>query len=137
MFDTIRKLVASQREFLIYCIIGCSGVLIDYVVFAVLTDLVGMHYQVANVISVSMGISNNFIWNVRFNFKVKDRIFLRFCSFYGVGMIGLAISAALLYLFVEIMSMNALVSKLAIIFIVTMVQFTLNKCVTFRKRGVK
>lgn len=135
MIDKIKVLIVRQRELILYCIIGCSGVAIDYIVFAILTNCTGIHYQIANAISVSMGICNNFMWNAHLNFKVKDRMLLRFCSFYMVGLIGLGISAVLLYLFIEVMAWNVLFSKLGIIFIVTVVQFLLNKFVTFKKRG--
>ena len=131
--EKLKTFLASQRELIFYCIIGCSGVAIDYVTFAVLTHCSSLHYQAANAISVSLGICNNFMWNAHLNFKVKDNLLLRFCSFYCVGLVGLGISAALLYLFVEVMKGNVLVSKLAIIFIVTVVQFLLNKFVTFRR----
>lgn len=135
MVDLIKKILVSQRELILYCVIGCSGVAIDYAVFAALTQWTPLHYQFANAISVSMGICNNFFWNAHLNFKVKDRMLLRFASFYCVGMIGLGISAALLYLFIEVCQINVMVSKLAIIFIVTVVQFVLNKFVTFKKKG--
>ena len=131
----LKSIMASQRELIRYCIIGCSGVAIDYTAFALLTKFLGLHYQVANAISVSLGICNNFFWNAYLNFKIKDRIVLRFCSFYCVGMIGLGISAGLLYVFVERIGINVLISKLAIIAFVTVVQFLLNKFVTFKKGG--
>ena len=62
---------------------------------------------------------------------------MRFLSFYSVGLLGLGVSAALLWLFVEILRWNELLSKLVIIFVVTVLQFTLNKCVTFRKRAAE
>ena len=49
-------------------------------------------------------------------------------------MIGLGISAGLLYVFVERIGANVLISKLTIILIVTVVQFLFNKFVTFKKR---
>lgn len=130
----LESVIASRRELVLYCIIGCSGVAIDYAAFALLTKILGLHYQIANAISVSLGICNNFFWNAYLNFKIKDRIVLRFCSFYCVGMIGLGISAGLLYVFVERIGANVLISKLTIILIVTVVQFLFNKFVTFKKR---
>lgn len=135
MVAKMKSLFVANRELVLYCLIGCTGVAIDYLVFTILTRCWDMHYQLANALSVSMGIGNNFVWNCWKNFKVKDRIFLRFCSFYSVGLVGLGISAGLLFLFVEIVEFNVWVSKLGIIFIVTTIQFLLNKFVTFRKGG--
>ena len=102
-------------------------------VYASLTHGVGWHYQIANFLSVSFGIINNFFLNRHFNFKVQDRMAARLASFYAVGMLGWALSAALLWLFVTCFSMNSLIAKLGTIVFVTAVQFCLNKFITFKK----
>lgn len=124
------------REFVIYCLIGGSGVALDCIVFAVLTCGVEWHYQIANVVSVSCGICNNFLWNAFVNFRAADRIWARFLSFYGVGLLGLGVSAALLWLLIGHLGWHELLSKGVILFVVTALQFTLNKYITFRKRHV-
>ena len=113
--------------------IGCTGATLDFVVYALLTNVAGMHYQFANFFSVSFGIINNFFWNCYFNFKTKDKILKRLVSFYSVGMFGWALSAGCLWLFIEVMSINVLIAKLGTIFFVTVVQFCLNKFITFKK----
>ena len=133
IFSRLRNLASNQRELILYCFIGCTGVAIDYLGFLILTNWTTLHYQVANAISVSLGILNNFFWNAHANFKVRSRLLLRFLSFYSVGLLGLGISATLLYLFVECWRWNIVLSKCLAIFFVTMVQFTLNKFITFRK----
>lgn len=125
--------LAKYRQLIVYCIIGCTGATLDFIVYALLTNGVGMHYQLANFLSVSFGIINNFFWNCYFNFKTKDRILKRLVSFYSVGMFGWFLSAVCLGLFIEIMKFNELLAKLGTIFFVTVVQFCLNKFITFRK----
>lgn len=133
MINFLRRMLKTYRAFVVYCFIGVTGVCLDFLIYYLLTQMCDVHYQVANAIGVSCGICNNFFWNAFFNFKQKDRLLLRFCSFYCVGLLGLGISAFLLWLFVGLFVWNELLSKVMIIFVVTVVQFTLNKCVTFRK----
>ena len=133
MLDLLKFLISKYRQLIVYCIIGCTGATLDFVVYALLTGRVGMHYQLANFLSVSFGIINNFFWNCYFNFKTKDKILKRLVSFYSVGMFGWALSAGFLWLFIEVIGLNGLVAKLGTIFLVTVVQFCLNKFVTFRK----
>ena len=128
---------AKYREFVVYCVIGVCGVTLDGVVFAALTYGCGWHYQAANAVSVSCGICNNFFLNAFFNFRRTDRLWLRFLSFYGVGLTGLGVSAALLWFFVAWLGWDELIAKVVIIFVVTVLQFTLNKCVTFRKGAAR
>ena len=133
MQKKLREVFQKYRELFLYCIIGCSGCGLDFVVYAILTSCTGLHYQLANLISVSFGIVNNFFLNYFFNFKTRDHLLVRLASFYCVGMIGCALSAACLWLFIECIGVNQLLAKLGTIFFVTVVQFGLNKFITFKK----
>ena len=130
----IRKLYNKYRELIKYCIIGCSGALLDFITYTILIKAFGMNYLLANALSVTVGITNNFFLNAYLNFKVTDNMFKRFISFYLVGMLGLVISEILLYLLVDIMSMNSIIAKIITIFVITIVQFILNKTITFKKK---
>lgn len=133
MRSLLKTLFLRYEHFVKYCMIGVTGALLDFFIFLILTQVNGLFYQYANIISVSLGIINNFFLNARLNFKTGDRLWLRLGSFYGVGMIGMGLSAILLHVFIELLSLPPLLAKLMIIAIVTLVQFTLNKCITFRK----
>ena len=133
MVEIIERLFKKYRELVIYCIIGCTGAGLDFIIYATLTNFADLHYQLANFLGVSLGIINNFFLNRQFNFKTKDRLVVRLFSFYAVGMFGWALSAYCLWLFIEKFTLNSLVAKLGTIFFVTVVQFCLNKFITFRK----
>ena len=68
------RLLNRYRELILYCLIGCTGATLDFVIYAVLTEWAGLHYQLANFISISFGIVNNFFWNYFFNFKTHDHL---------------------------------------------------------------
>ena len=129
----LKTRVKKCRELVMYCIIGCTGAGLDFALYTALTDGVGFHYQLANFSSVSFGIINNFLLNYFFNFRTKDRMFIRLVSFYVVGMAGWTLSAICLWLFIEQFAMSAIVAKLGTIAFVTVVQFCLNKFITFKK----
>ena len=129
LYNALRR----YRELIVYCVIGGTGATLDFVIYSLLSKGVGIHYQVANIVSVSAGIINNFFWNYYFNFKAKDKLLRRLGSFYAVGMFGCLLSALLLWIFIENLGINPIVAKLGTIMFVTVVQFLLNKFVTFKK----
>lgn len=129
----ILNIIKKYNKFIKYCLIGASGVALDFVIFIFLTKFAGIHYQFANMISVSCGITNNFILNAFLNFKVNNKIFLRFIKFYCVGLSGLIISSFLLHIFVELIHLNIIMSKISIMFITTLYQFTMNKRYSFKE----
>jgi putative flippase GtrA len=67
---------------------------------------------------------------------VKNKTALRFLSFYVVGITGLLISSGLLVLFIEKMQIHELVSKAITVIVVALIQFLLNKYISF-KHGKK
>ena len=130
----VSELWDKYKELIKYCIIGCCGALLDFIAYTILVSCFGINYLIANALSVTVGITNNYFLNAYLNFKVTDNLFKRFLSFYIVGMIGLLISEALLYMLVDIMNINSIISKIITIFVITIIQFLLNKTITFKKK---
>ena len=69
-----------------------------------------------------------------FTFKVTDSKLRRFASFYFIALVGMAVSTGFLALFIEVLKMDSLFSKLITVFIVAVGQFMFNKKLTFRKK---
>jgi len=119
------------KEFILYSIIGFSGLFIDLGLFWCFAEILDLNYQISNFLSTSVGISNNFILNAYFNFKKKDRIWLRYCKFYLVGCLGIVLTALTLYMGIEVFYCNAFLMKCISIVFVLIVQFALNKRFSF------
>lgn len=123
------QIIKRYQNFLLYAIIGGFCAALDFGVYSAICFI--LPYLWANVISTHCGIFCSFLLNRQFNFKVKNKTVIRFLSFYIVGLIGLGISSLLLYLLVDIASLNELVCKLLTIVLVAIIQFILNKFITF------
>jgi len=126
------NLFLTNRQLITYGIIGCCCVGLDFLVYSFLVLIIKMPYLFANVISVHCGIFTSFFLNRHFTFKVKNRVLLRFVSFYVVGLTGLTISSGLLFFLVEKIALDELVSKVFTVIVVALIQFTLNKYISFR-----
>ncbi len=96
----------SQSQLWQCMLIGCTGVTWDLVGFAILTHYLLLSYLLANAISVSLGITNNFFLNAFYNFKTRDRLFNRFIRFYCIGLIGLVVSSSLMFVLINIIVIN-------------------------------
>ncbi len=114
-------------ELLLYAVIGGSGVLLDYLLFLVLFNYFGMHHQLANALSTTAGITNNFVLNSLFNFRKTDRILVRFLRFYAVGIAGIVLTFLLLAVFSTWLGIDANLVKLASLPVVLLFQYTINK----------
>jgi len=121
-----------DRNFILYAFIGATGVIIDFIIFTVLVEVIGLYYVISNVISVSFGLTNNFILNRKYNFKVYNKPVHRFLSFYLIGFVGIAISTLLIHLFTETFVIPILISKIIAVMIVVILQYIANRFITFK-----
>ena len=132
MYGVIIALFSSGMEHL-----GRATLYFMYVLptsFTLLSKYIGIHYIIANCISVLVGIITSFALNRSINFKVKDKTGKRFLIFLTVGLCGLLLSNVILYVGIDMLSGDELIVKLASIVLVVGFQFLLNKFVTFKEK---
>lgn len=115
-----------------YVLIGILGLVVDFGVYTILTHF-KMNVEIANIISSTCGIINNFFWNSYANFKVHDRLILRFISYFLVGQITTIFTTISLFIFATKMGFLHLIVKIIATFVATLIQFIINKIITFRK----
>ena len=115
-----------------YVLIGVLGLVVDFGIYTILTHF-KMNVEIANIISSTCGIINNFLWNSYTNFKVHDRMILRFISYFIVGQITTVFTTVSLFIFVTNLGYPHLMVKVIATFMATLIQFVINKVVTFRK----
>ena len=123
------------RDLILYGLIGGFTSSLDFGVYTLLVECVKMNYLVANCISVVVGITTSFILNRKYNFKVTDNTFRRFAIFMTVGLCGLMLSNLILYVCINKLEINTLISKLLSIVLVVLMQFLANKFITFKKKN--
>lgn len=134
MIDTIKKVITKHQQLIKYGFIGCLCATLDFISFTILSTKLNLPIISANIISVNIGIISSFILNREITFKVKNKTALRFFSFYSVGLVGLAISSFMLIILVNRLGFNKIYSKAVTIIIVALIQFILNKYITFKQR---
>jgi putative flippase GtrA len=127
-----KKLYSKFRNLILYGIFGSISAGLDFLIYTLLVETVGMHYIASNCISVLAGITTSFILNRNFNFKIKDKTPQRFSIFLIVGLCGMLLSNLILYLCIDLWGFNKIVSKLLSIVLVVIFQFLLNKYITFK-----
>lgn len=132
MLEKVRALARRNRQFILYVIIGCSGVMLDVIVFLILFNWFLIDKNIATIISTFVGMTNNFIWNSLFNFKITTNPFRRLLQFYAVGSVGIVLTIGLFRLFTDTLGADANMVKIGSLIVVLTVQFILNKYWTFR-----
>ncbi|MET9113484.1 GtrA family protein [Streptomyces longwoodensis] len=115
------------RQLITYALVGGSGVVLDLGAFLLLYDVAGWHEQLANVLSTSIGITNNFVLNALFTFRRRDRLLVRYLRFYAVGLTGIALTFVLLAVFSRGLGIDPNLVKAGSLPVVLLFQFALNR----------
>lgn len=127
------KLPTWFRQLTSYALLGCIAVGVDVLVYEVLTDVFGLYPLVSNVASASVGITTSFFLNRRFTFKVTDRPGRRYLMFLTVGTTGMLVQEVIIWALLAHTMASNLVAKLIAVVSAGILQFLLNRGVTFRE----
>ena len=129
---SFKSIYKKFHHLILYGIIGMFSAGLDFLIYTILVKFFGLHYLLSNCISVLSGISTSFVLNRNYNFKVKDHVKRRFIMFLIVGLCGLLMSNFILYINIDLLSMDQLISKLLSIILVVFFQFLVNRYLTFK-----
>jgi putative flippase GtrA len=130
------KQYQQHRNFILYGVIGCVTTAIDVGIFTLLAHW-NMHELLANTISYQVAMVASFFLNREFNFKIKDKVWQRFLSFFIVNLIGYAFSQLLVFLFITKFGMPDIIGKLLATILAAVCQFLFIKHLTFKVKKTK
>lgn len=133
--SNMKQLLVGQyrrfRQLLLYGVIGFSGAVLDFLVYALLALSWGVAPWLATIISSTAGSINNFFLNSRYNFQVNDRQVFRFAAYYFVSALGVLANAAGIYLLHNGAGAGTMTAKILVAIPVVLAQYLLNSRFTF------
>jgi len=133
-----------HKRFIIFCIGGGLGAIINWVISFFLTTVLGIYYLLSYTLAQSVNITFNFLWNRHITFKIKTKTTKRFIKFITVSLSTAALSILLVYLIKEFVidnlykiiifgqDLNYLAAIIIVTFIVAVINYLLNKLWVFQ-----
>lgn len=135
MTEKIRALCVKYREQLAYLVVGVCTTLINYVVYAVLTQGFRLHYIASNVIGWIAAVAFSYFANGKWVYRSTARRGWREAGeFVCSRLFSLGLETLLLFLLVDLMQMDQLIAKLAVAVLVVAVNYLTGLLVFKRKR---
>ena len=117
-----------------YCIVGFSGMLIDFGLTYLLKEKIKTNKYVASSLGFIAAATSNFYFNKFWTFQdISENISVEFVSFLTIGLLGLIINNAVIYLLTERYKNNFYLSKFVAIVTVTFWNFIMNYLFTFNQ----
>ena len=117
------------KNLLLDVLIGCGGLCVDFGIFTLMLKI--LPPEIANVIGAVCGFFFTFSLNTFLNFRKKTRLLLRFVSYALVCFVGTALSTLLIHVLKGLL--GAYAAKLIAMGAAFLLQFVLNKLVTYGK----
>lgn len=120
-------------KFFKFGIVGVSGTAIDFGVTYMLKEWLKTNKFVANSIGFSVAVTTNFIFNRIFTFHSENPdIWGQYFKFCSIGLVGLAMNNAIIYLCEKKFGFNFYFSKLLATLVVMVWNFGANMLFTFK-----
>jgi putative flippase GtrA len=120
-------------KFLKFCLVGFSGMIIDFGTTWLLKEKIKINKYLANSTGFILAASSNYLFNRFWTFhSVNPRVASEYVSFISISLVGLAINNLIIYMLNEKFRLNFYLSKLFAIGVVTVWNFFMNYLITFR-----
>ncbi|HDS11774.1 MAG TPA: GtrA family protein [Candidatus Wirthbacteria bacterium] len=132
--QTFRTKYQSSRNFILYGLIGISAAGLDSLSFVGFRQL-GIGLLIANLISMHLGMLFSFVFNTFVNFRKTDDLAKRATTFFSIAYAGMLLATGLLALQTQLLSIADLPAKLVTVMIVALVQYNLNRTITYKSGG--
>lgn len=136
MTERIRGLIAAHREQLAYLVVGVITTLINYVIYALLTEGLSVHYAVSNVIAWVGAVAFSYFANGKWVYRSTSRRGWREAGEFVLSrLFSLGLETVLLMLLVDLLHVDKLAAKLLVAVVVVVVNYLTGLLVFKRKKG--
>ena len=125
------------KEVLAYIFFGICTTLVNIVVFQVCTALLRWNWALSNILAWILSVLFAFFTNKLFVFQTKGsgskRILWETVTFFGARILSLGVDMVGMWLLLDLLHVNSLLSKILVNVVVIVVNYILSKFVIFRK----
>lgn len=119
-------------KFLKFCIVGSSGMIIDFGTTWLLKEKVKINKYFANSLGFIIAATSNYLLNRFWTFHSENtQVATEYISFVLISIVGLGINNSVVYILTERVRLNFYLSKLFAVAVVTIWNFSMNCLITF------
>ena len=142
MVSLVRKIVKYVfgkdigAETIRYIFVGGMTTLVNYGLFELMHGIMGIDVTISNVTSISVSIIFAYITNKLIVFRRHSdslsALAIEFCKFVGSRLFTMALEIGAVFLFFNILGLDARLGKIVALVIVIIVNYIISKAIVFR-----
>ncbi|MDD6878703.1 MAG: GtrA family protein [bacterium] len=133
MIDFIKKIYIKYKEVVNYLIVGGLTTLISVSSYALFRQFIN-NYMISTSLSWIIAVSFAYIANRIFVFESKNKgVLLEIIKFFGCRLFSLGSEIIVMYILVDLLKINDMISKVIVQFVVLMLNYVFSKIIVFKK----
>ncbi len=137
MTAKMRSLFIRYREQIAYLIVGCMTTLVNYAVFALLTNAVGVYYLISNIAAWIIAVIFSYFANGKWVYRSFSRRNVKEAlSFILSRVFSLGLETLSLFLLVSLLGAGEMAAKLLTAVLIVIVNYLTGLLVFKHKKGV-
>lgn len=130
----IRKLWEKAKDLILYLIVGGTAAIVEWILFYVFTTYLNFYYLLATVTAYIFSTFSNWLAGRLIMFKKSEKgLFFELISIYGASVIGLLLNLIIMWIAVDALHINSMISKVIATGLVFVWNFLIRKFVIYRK----
>ena len=133
----LSSLYKKYKEIINYLIFGGLTTLVSIGTYAIFTKIFNIDYLVSNVLSWVIAVLFAFITNKLFVFESKSKdkklISKEITNFFFFRIVSLVLEMVIMYVFVDLLAINDLITKIIAQIIVILANYIFSKVFVFKK----
>ena len=128
------KIYKKYEEIINYLIFGVLTTLVSILSYAFFTRLVNFDYVISNILSWILSVTFAFFTNQKYVFKTSSSNKIKdMFKFYLSRLTSLGIELITMYILVTLLSLNDMISKIIVQFVVIVLNYVFSKLFVFKK----
>ena len=131
------KVLRKYREVIMYLIFGVLTTLVNILSYIAFTRIFKVDVYVSNVIAWILSVLFAYVTNRKYVFNSKTKTIKstlkEMLSFYTCRLITFGVDMVLMYVMIDLMTINDMVSKVVVSFIIIILNYIFSKLIIFKK----
>ncbi|WP_407423686.1 GtrA family protein [Methanobrevibacter sp.] len=122
-----------DRELFLYVVFGAFTFFVNIITYFIFENLLGINYLISNILAWFFSVLFAYVTNRIWVFESKSTEILKEMSlFFGGRIFSGAVDTALMYLFIDVLVIGDLISKIVVQVIVIVLNYIFSKLIVFK-----
>lgn len=125
--------IKIDRELVLYVLFGAFTFFVNVITYFFFQSVLGINYLIANILAWFFSVLFAYITNRKWVFESRSPNILKEMSlFFGGRIFSGAVDTALMYLFIDILTLGNTFSKIVVQIIVIILNYVFSKLIVFK-----